>query len=278
MIRLVALDLDGTLLGGTEGRYGIRDEAIAALYAAQRRGVEIGIATGRELEFILDMFERHGVDPAAAGFPSVIVAEERLIYTLEGGEYRPDSAWNDALVKAETGYYPVVSELVARLIDSDLRGIDPTVRRVAEIEQKRGFVEMVFQSREAAIRCGQVLAQALKAVAPNIVPVRNGKGIALRHVRAAKGTVLRHFADAAGIPPEHILAVGDSENDRTMLDGRYGFQAATVSNADENIRKLLEERGCYIAQGAYGAGVAEVIYRVLGEDQDGALREAGTGA
>jgi len=272
------MDLDGTLLGGTEGYYGIREEALAALHTAHGRGVQLGIVTGRELEFILNLLERHGIQPATAGFPSVIIAEERRIFTLEGGEYRPDSAWNDPLVTTERSYYELVSGIVARLIETELRHIDPTVRRIAEVEERRGFVEMVFHSRDAAIECGKVLARALEGAAPEIVPVRNGRGIALRHVRAAKGTVLRHYADTAGIPPEQVLAVGDSENDRTMLDGRYGFQAATVSNADEAIRRLLEERGGYIAEGAYGAGVAEVIYRALGEARNGRLREAEAGA
>ncbi len=265
MIRFVGLDLDGTLLGGTQPHYGIREEAVAALFDAHRRGVQIGIVTWRDFDFIYQTLLEHEIDPAKTSFPSLIIAEERRIYALEGGAYRPDAEWNDRIVADERGHLNQVASLVGRLLETDLAQMDPGLRRVeAAIEERRGFVELVFSDRESAEAGAALLAERLRSTVPDIVPIRNGRGVALRHVRASKGATLNRYAETSGLRPEEILAIGDSENDRSMLDGRFGFRAATVSNADESIRRLVAERGGYVAEGACGVGVAEAMADALG--------------
>src|SRR5262245_62527421 len=54
MIRLVALDIDGTLLD-SQGR--LPDENRRAIARAQAAGVEIALATGRRYEFARTIFE-----------------------------------------------------------------------------------------------------------------------------------------------------------------------------------------------------------------------------
>ncbi len=53
-----------------------------------------------------------------------------------------------------------------------------------------------------------------------------------------KGSALLALADLLGIPREATLAVGDSENDRAMLE-KAGV-AAVMANGMEQIRKLAD--------------------------------------
>ena len=53
-----------------------------------------------------------------------------------------------------------------------------------------------------------------------------------------KGSALLALADRLGIPRAQTLAVGDSENDRAMLE-KAGV-AAVMANGMEHIRKLAD--------------------------------------
>lgn len=68
----------------------------------------------------------------------------------------------------------------------------------------------------------------------------------------------------AGVAPGQVLAVGDSQNDADMLDGKLGFQAATVANADPEIAKVVEAAGDYLARSPRSLGVAEIVRKVMG--------------
>ena len=59
-IRLIAIDLDGTLLGD-DGRVSPRN--LAALHAAHSRGVQLAVATGRRHSFAMRVLRPLGLDP-----------------------------------------------------------------------------------------------------------------------------------------------------------------------------------------------------------------------
>jgi hydroxymethylpyrimidine pyrophosphatase-like HAD family hydrolase len=62
-----------------------------------------------------------------------------------------------------------------------------------------------------------------------------------------------------GIPKDRVMAIGDSENDISMLS--YAGIGVAVNNAGDKVKEAAD----YVADGASGDGVAEAIYRfVLG--------------
>lgn len=263
MLKLIALDLDGTLLGGTQPHYGILPEALEAMRAATEQGVFIGIASGRELDFMEQLFPDHQVDPGRDGFPKLLMPDERYLYLLKHSEYEPAAAWNDQIEAKERGCLADARTLVSTLWE-ELQRIDPRVRLISEEAiRRRGFIELYFSSREAAETAAPTIQAYCEAHAPDLQPIRNGGLIALRHREVGKGQVLLDAAHVLGLLPDQVLAVGDSANDQSMLDGRFGFQAATVANAEPVIKDLVRARGGYVAQRPYGAGVAEIIYRAL---------------
>jgi hypothetical protein len=44
-----------------------------------------------------------------------------------------------------------------------------------------------------------------------------------------------------------------------MLEGRFGFLAATVANADGEVKAMVRRGGGYVARAPLGAGVIEVL-------------------
>src|ERR1039457_6598195 len=91
-LQLIAIDMDGTLLGD-DGHVSPRN--LAALLAAQAAGIEIVVATGRRHSYALNVLRPLGLDP----FSALISSNGTVTRTL--GSHSPGSE-------------PVPSQLIAR--------------------------------------------------------------------------------------------------------------------------------------------------------------------
>ncbi|MEF3303599.1 HAD family hydrolase [Paenibacillus sp. GYB003] len=260
-IGMVAVDLDGTLLGGTKGRYGMLPEAVEALRRIARNGAIVGFATGRDYPFMIELLKREGIDPAAEGWPHFMMEEERFIYELrDNGIYETDALRNDAVDRTEREHFRRIAHGVSDSLAAALAAIDPSCKRLAEEKElRRGFVELIFADAHAAREGETVVAEWLREQGLPYTAVRNGKGLSVRHVSVGKGAVLSALCAQMNVPPAETLAIGDGANDLTMLAGPYGFAAAAPGNADEEVKERVRRRGGYIAERRYGAGVAEAI-------------------
>ncbi|MCS7464215.1 Cof-type HAD-IIB family hydrolase [Paenibacillus doosanensis] len=266
-MKLIAVDLDGTLLGGTSGRYGLLPAGVEALRRAAGQGKTIAVATGRELPFILGLLEREGIVPEREGWPQLIISEERFIHRLNGqGEYAPEAEWNEAIERAEREHFGAVIAGVAALLEGELASVDAASRRCESgKEEARGFVEVLFTHADAARAGEAVIADWLAQSGLPYSAVRNVAGVAIRRLGAGKGPVLARACELLRIAPEQALAIGDSCNDLSMLDGGHGFAAAAPGNAEEEVKARLRASRGYIAAGNCGNGVAEAVYAMLPE-------------
>ncbi|GAA4840412.1 hypothetical protein GCM10023310_17880 [Paenibacillus vulneris] len=265
-MKLIAVDLDGTLLGGTSGRYGFKPSGVEALRRAAARQIRIAIVTGRDMTFILKLLEREGIEPEQEGWPHVIISEERLIHFLDSqGKYAAETEWNDEVERVERSHFVDVISGISALLEGKLLQIDAASKRCEEEKEAgRGFVEVLFSSADTARAGEAVMADWLQRSGLPYYAVRNVAGVCVRHLTVGKGPVLVQACRMLGVPPEQALVIGDSCNDLSMLDGGFGFIAAAPGNAEEEVKARLQSAHGYLAAGSYGDGVAESICRVLG--------------
>lgn len=93
-VRVVAFDLDGTIL--EPGKI-ISSEVIKALRSLRDCGVRSVIASGRPVDFQLELLQRYALG-ADSGCFQALVCDERELYvrdvstTVAG--FRPDEEWN----------------------------------------------------------------------------------------------------------------------------------------------------------------------------------------
>ena len=83
-VRLIALDIDGTLL---DSRWKLPDANRAAIAEATRRGIEVALVTGRRYDFAM---------PIARELDSpltMIVSNGALVRTQDGNNARPTTCW-----------------------------------------------------------------------------------------------------------------------------------------------------------------------------------------
>lgn len=92
-------------------------------------------------------------------------------------------------------------------------------------------------------------------------PVRietSGYSIHIQDRRVTKGTGVLHALELIDIPPEEVLAFGDSENDITMFEA-VGMSVA-VSPRDERLTSIAD----LVTRGTDGDGVFEAVSMILG--------------
>ena len=263
-IRMIAVDLDGTLLGGTEGRYGFLPEGTAALRKAASSQARIAIVSGRDFEFIEGLLAREGVFVSESGWPHIVIAEERFLYRLRGGRYEPDREWNEAIGQLERMHFERIRSGVEALLAGDVGSLDGGARRQEEaLERRRGFVEVSFTDPRRAQAAVPLFEAWLDGLRLPYSIVRNVADVCVRHRSVGKGVMLDKVCREWGIAPSEVLAVGDSANDLSMLDGRFGFIGACPGNAEASVKDAVGRGGGYIAEGRYGQGVADAVNRYM---------------
>ncbi len=260
MIRLLALDLDGTVLG--PGRE-IAPAGCAALQAAERAGVHVTLATGRMLRSAAAVRERlslHGPLvayngglvrlPDGGGWtdPVPLEAAHAVGDLCRQRGYFVQAYLDDALyVPFEDGRAEAYAELagVTYIVDPTLAyapPVGPTKLLIIEPED-----------RQPEVRA------ALASVAAGYLELANSYPHYLEISRRGvdKGTALARLADALGVPGSAVMAVGDGENDLPMI--RYAGVGAAVANAVPALTAVAD----FTASARFGDGVAEAVRRFI---------------
>jgi hypothetical protein len=86
-VRLVALDIDGTLL---EPDKTIAPELRQSLRELRGRGVELTTASGRPVDFQIELLQRYNLTELF----SALITDERELYLAEGSSFVPYEEWN----------------------------------------------------------------------------------------------------------------------------------------------------------------------------------------
>lgn len=261
MIKLIATDLDGTLLKDHET---IHEDNLSAIREAQRRGALFAIASGRNIESCYRLLERHGIQGAAV----IAMNGCQIAESLRGGILRVryiDSASARATMRifAENGLdaclcteddvlYPTAQ---ARLSISGKTGpgdgerIEPALR--GNVFKtfcicKKGQEAAFARARE---ECGRLPGVYLtRSWADNFEVMPKG---------VDKGEALRSLAESLGIAPGEIMAFGDYENDLEML--RYAGHSYAMGNATEAVKAAAR----HITGRCREGGVAQAIDRSI---------------
>lgn len=251
-IRLVALDLDGTLLNldGT-----ISKRTIMELKRLYDKGISIGIATGRSFDSSYEILSSNGIE-TVCGYPHFMVCEERAIHVLKGSHYQPD-VQNEETLLEELRLLDTARKIIKKVMQTD-----PSLISFVNSEfwqEKKGYVEVLASSAEN----GTLLTKKLDAMLRDtpLKMMRQGIGIKLRHSSIGKGAALETVVSLFNVMPSEVLVMGDSHNDWDMLSGK--FRVATTQNADEEIKNLVLDKNGLVSASSYSDGVAEVLRYIV---------------
>jgi hydroxymethylpyrimidine pyrophosphatase-like HAD family hydrolase len=80
------------------------------------------------------------------------------------------------------------------------------------------------------------------------------------HRRYDKGSALAELSRLIDMPTSAILAVGDHQNDLSMLFGNVAAMVACPANAHESVKEAVRKAGGHVSMLEAGEGTAEAIH------------------
>jgi sucrose-phosphate synthase len=232
--RLLVSDIDNTLIGDREGL----EQLLEVLHEAGGK-LAFAIATGRSLELTRKALKEWDIPTPTALITSVgseIWYGPNMVRDA-GWEQLISFRWKPAALREALQGLPGL-ELQPEWGQGECKisyFLDPeSVPSTVEIQRhlrRRGLAAKVIRSHEAYL---------------DLLPLR-----------ASKGMALRYFAGRWGLPPERILAAGDSGNDEEMLTGNT--LGVVVGNHDAELDAIRGTPRVYFAEGEYAWGILEGI-------------------
>ena len=270
--RLVAIDLDGTLLTSTRS---ILDENNRALTACVDAGVEVAIITGRRLPSARLYVDQLPIEPFLVTNSGAIINRGRDGQLLRRCLLPRDIAEAVLAIASRVGVEPVVHDgpegegrLILREDAKELPHVGRYLNQtkpppiwVGAIDLERDPVQIGFASGLPEIR---ELADCVSAELSTGVSVIKteypDEDLALLDVLAPdanKSSGLRFLSGLTGVPMSATLAIGDNWNDLDML--KAAGKGVIMANAVD----ALKQEGFDETKSNDDAGVAEAIDRYV---------------
>lgn len=268
-IGLIALDIDGTLIGED---LGLRPRTLAAVAEARDRGIHVSLVTGRMSSSALPFARQLGlVDPIVAYQGALIrelppAASDPRLGRLLSHCPLPAVPAREAIAWARSmGLAPHINHLERFVVQAD----DP---RAEDYSSFIGARALVVPDLATWIRrpISKVLAVGADTIPEAVMDDARRRfagraAVTLSHPRfleflapgVSKALGVRHLARRSRVPLGNALAVGDQFNDLEML-AAVGHGAA-MPTAPEPVRAAAR----YIAPPVGEEGVADLIERLV---------------
>jgi hypothetical protein len=281
-VRLLALDIDGTLTNSSHEVPDVARDAVARVVAA---GVRVMIATGRRYRDALPIARALGVDVPLVSASGALVKRPSDHATLSRAAFAPGVLEGVVRLIAERGYEPILYS------DSYAKGFDFHCRSLADIAEdpaayggglreylgrNRGLADVVHDLHESppeGVFGGFVmgphaamnsLEADLDAAFPGSLSLHTIKSPRYRDwmceiapVGVTKWSGVVQVAAVWGIRPAEICAVGDDVNDLPMI------REAGLGIAMGNARPEIQAEADVVVGTNDEGGLADVADLVL---------------
>jgi HAD superfamily hydrolase (TIGR01484 family) len=242
-VRLVASDLDGTLLLPDET---VSERTRAALVAARSAGITVVLVSGRPPRSLGPIAERIGVGGVA------ICANGAIVWDLDTGTMLDSTPLAAELATREAGWSEGLAPAPADVLEADA------------LELITGPVTKLLV-RHPAMAFAEVAERARRVVGDDAVVT--WAGLRLVEISAAgvtKAFALERLCRRLGVDAAEVVAVGDMPNDLPMLD--WAGVGVAVANADQAVLAAADE----VTASNLDDGVARLLERII------AARNGGT--
>ena len=290
MIKLIASDMDGTLLNHN---HKIPKENVKLINFAKIQGIEFVVATGRAYYEALPALNEENINCDVISFNGGIVYDKNgniisitpmlpkdLYYTIE---ILKSFDISYQLYTKNTIYTTSIETDINAYIDLiKSNGYEPDVEHLrAEAQQKldMGYITEVenielylTENENPPIKIIAIsndiskLENTTKLLSENTsisVTSSGANNIEIMHKNATKGEALKEIAKIHGINLENAVAIGDNLNDQAMLD-IVGYSVAM-----KNGNTILKEQAKYVTNKTNSeGGVADTIFKLIEENNE----------
>ncbi len=260
--KLIALDLDGTLFGED---LVIRPRVRHALWRAIDRGIHVTLATGRAFPHTARIAGDLGIETPLICYQGGLIkhpltgqvlhavtmsrslAEEAIHLAEREGLHL--SVYVDDEVYLTKLRYPrefydrwftlplrIVDNLVAALAGEPIKFL--VIAEPPDADRIEPAWKAHFEGRVVIVRSHRYFVEG------------NPPGV-------SKGAALARLADYLGVRREETIAIGDNDNDRSMIE--WAGLGIAMGNAPADLRAVAD----YVAPPVDADGVADVVERLI---------------
>ena len=290
MIKLIASDMDGTLLNHN---HKIPKENVELINYAKNQGIEFVVATGRAYYEALPALNEENINCDVISFNGGIVYDKNSNIISITPMLPKDLYYTIEILKSFDISYQLYTKntIYTTSIETDINayidlirsnGYEPDVEHLrAEAQQKLdvGYIteveniELYLNEKEnppikiiAISNDISKLENAAKLLSENTsisVTSSGANNIEIMHKNATKGEALKEIAKIYGINLENAVAIGDNLNDQAMLD-IVGYSVAM-----KNGNTILKEQAKYVTEKTNSeGGVADTIFKLIEQNNE----------
>lgn len=285
MIKVIASDMDGTLLGNN---HKIAPQTLDAIHRASEAGIRFIIATGRnfrgamqelkDVELTCDYLVGSGAEVRDSSQQIVSrkamsreLCEEvcsalraypiSVIFCTDEEDYQigtPEEIEASFLMHLQLFFLDMDKE---EILNSEMyRRMKENTRIVRDFQELCDTGVPIYkiflfsEDREMLSQIEKDLSGNKKIAVASSFPTN----LEITDVRAQKGPVLKEYIESLGYTMEEVMVFGDSMNDYSMLSMDFGATVA-MENADPEIKNVVK----YITKTNEELGVAYAIDELL---------------
>lgn len=268
MYKLLVMDMDGTLLNN---KGFISDENIESIIKARKNGIEVVLATGRLLASANYFAQK-------LNLKSPIISSNGALLKDYSGEILfnktlENSQIEQVLKKAEeigtyyhlygkdNIYSKIISEKILKYYKDEKGSYQMGVKQIKDIKDII-CDENIHINKILLKECNAEKREILNKEIKNIEGIETtsswNDNLEVIQKGVSKGRALEYLAKRYKIEREKIIAVGDNENDISMIE--YAGLGISVSNGIAKLKK----RADYITKSSNeDNAISEVIYKFI---------------
>lgn len=284
MVKMIISDMDGTLLNGAMK---ISEENSKAIKAAQNKGIEFMVATGRDRGAAAAPLQEAGIDCAmitlngaqifdrnGETLSAVEISKEKMrkmlaildehdvyyeVFTTDDIYSSSQAARVESFATELSAHMPHLTYKTAIAMASaniamwDIAYTDDMHKLIEEDKQ---FLKLFCFHKDGPNVLGPV-AKKLEELGDIVVSSSGAHNLEVNHKNAQKGIAVASVAQERHVSLDDIMTIGDNFNDVSMLE------LAGVSFAMGNASVEVKEYAKYVTDTNLESGVAKAIYQVL---------------
>jgi Cof subfamily protein (haloacid dehalogenase superfamily) len=276
VIRLLAIDIDGTLL---DSRGHLPETHRAAVAATVGAGVEVALVTGRSFHFARPLVD-------ALGLPLTLIVNNGAVVKNSAGGTEMRQLLGREVARHVLEKTRAFEDCVAIVFDRPPEDEGRQVvfermdwshpNRRGYYERNKPFIaaapvtlaavltedpiQVMFNGSVEPMRTLAGLLRSLPAAGRYTVAIteymhRDFALVDVNDAGCSKGTTLARWAERLGLTRDDVMAVGDNLNDVEMLD--FAGTAVVMGNATDAIKR----RGYWVTGTNDEGGLASAIHR-----------------
>lgn len=266
MYKIIALDMDGTLLNGEKK---VTDKTKKALELARDNGVKVVLSSGRPIDGLkayLNELNLIGNDEYVLSYNGCLVQEtksEKIIYEkgLTGEDllyiYQLSCKYNvniHAFSPTRGLITPKISKYTE--VEAQINGIDINVCDFNEIDKDESIIKIMLIDEP------EILDKAIEKLPKEVGEKYNlAKStpyfFEIINKESNKGIGLKALSDYLGVDSNEVIAVGDAGNDLDMIE--YAGLGVAMANGHKEVKDAAN----YITKSNEEDGVAVVVEKFI---------------